>query len=86
LPIFVSECAGMEASGDGPINDAEWQAWIDWMETNKLSWVFWSVSDKDETCSVLKKSAASNGNWRETDLKKYGIKAREYLRKYNKGQ
>ncbi len=84
LPIFISECAGMEATGDGPLNYEEWQAWIDWMEANKLSWIFWSVSDKDETCSVLKKSAASNGNWKESDLKEYGVKAREYLRRYNK--
>jgi endoglucanase len=84
LPIFVSECAGMEASGDGALDNAEWQKWIDWMEMNQLSWVFWSVSDKDETCSVLKKSAASEGGWKEKDLKEYGVKAREFLRKYNK--
>ena len=84
LPIFISECAGMEASGDGPINLAEWQKWIDWMEANKLSWITWSVSDKDETCSVLKKSAASQGNWKEADLKESGIKAREFIRTYNK--
>jgi endoglucanase len=84
LPVFVSECAGMEASGDGPLDYEEWQSWMDWMEANKLSWIFWSVSDKDETCSVLKKSAASSGNWKESDLKEYGIKAREYIRKYNR--
>lgn len=84
LAIFVSECAGMEATGDGPLDYAEWQKWVDWMEANQLSWIFWSVSDKDETCSVLKKSAASEGGWKESDLKEYGIKAREYIRKYNK--
>lgn len=84
LPVFVSECAGMEASGDGPIDQEEWQKWIDWMEANKLSWVFWSVSDKEETCSVLKKSAASAGGWKESDLKESGIKSREYIRKYNR--
>jgi endoglucanase len=84
LPIFISECAGMEASGDGPLNYEEWESWMSWMEANQLSWIFWSVSDKDETCSVLKKSAASEGNWQEKDLKEYGIKAREYIRRYNK--
>jgi endoglucanase len=83
LPIFISECAGMEATGDGPINYEEWQKWIDWMEQRQLSWITWSVSDKDETCSVLKKSAASNGGWKEADLKESGIKTRAYLRKYN---
>jgi len=83
LPIFVSESAGMEASGDGPLNYVAWQEYIDWMEANKLSWITWSVSDKDETCSILKKSAKSKGNWKTRDLKESGIKVREYLRKYN---
>jgi len=84
LPVFVSECAGMEATGDGPLNMAEWQKWIDWMESRGISWVTWSVSDKDETCSVLKKSASSTGKWKESDLKESGIKTREYLKNLNK--
>jgi endoglucanase len=84
LPVFISESAGMEATGDGPLNLVEWQKWIDWMELRGLSWITWSVSDKDETCSVLKKSASSSGNWKESDLKESGIKTREYLRKLNK--
>jgi len=82
LPIFISESAGMEASGDGKIDRDEWQKWIDWSEKNKLSWITWSVSDKDETCSVLKAGAAANGNWTENDLKESGILVRQYLRKY----
>jgi len=84
LPIFISECAGMEASGNGPLNYEEWQKWIDWMEARQISWINWSVSDKDESCSVLQKTASSDGNWKEADLKESGIKTREYLRKYNK--
>jgi len=84
LPVFVSECAGMEATGDGPLDYKEWQLWIDWMEERGLSWITWSVSDKDETCSVLKKSAASDGNWKESDLKESGIKTRSYLKTLNK--
>jgi endoglucanase len=84
LPVFISESAGMEATGDGPLNPAEWQNWIDWMETRGLSWITWSVSDKDETCSMLQKSAASNGNWKENDLKESGVKTRAYLKALNK--
>jgi len=83
LPVFISECAGMEATGNGPLNYEEWQKWIDWMEVRGLSWITWSVSDKDETCSVLQKTASSDGNWKETDLKESGLKTREYLRKFN---
>ena len=86
IPIFISESAGMEASGDGPLNEAEWTKWIDWAEQNKISWVTWSVSDKDETCSVLYPTASSTGNWEESDLKESGIKARALIRKYNESE
>lgn len=79
LPLFISESAGMEATGNGPINKAEWQKWIDWSEKNRISWITWSVSDKDETCSVLKAGAPSDGNWKYSDLKESGVLAREYL-------
>jgi endoglucanase len=72
----------MEATGDGALNDAEWQKWIGWAEENKISWITWSVSDKNETCSVLYPSAKSNGNWREKDLKESGKKARALLKQY----
>lgn len=86
IPIFISECAGMEASGDGPLNMEEWQSWIEWCENHKISWIFWSVSDKDETCSVLQTSASSNGGWKEANLKESGIRSRDFIRKYNNGK
>ena len=82
LPVFISECAGMEATGDGPLNNKEWQAFVKWMDEKKLSWLGWSVSDKKETCSVLERSAASNGNWSETDIKEWGRLIKSYLSNY----
>jgi endoglucanase len=81
IPLFVSESAGMEASGNGNIDYNEWNSWIDWMKTNKISWVSWSIADKNETCSMVNPSASSEGNWKENDLKESGIKTRELLRK-----
>ena len=83
LPLFISESAGMEATGNGPLNMDEWNQWIDWAESNKISWITWSVSDKNETCSVLQTSAGDTGNWKESDLKESVKKARELIRKYN---
>ncbi len=82
LPIFVSESAGMEATGDGPINSIEWQEYIDWMDARKLSWITWSISSKDETCSMLNDAANFDGNWKDSDLKESGKKTRAYLKKY----
>jgi len=83
VPIFVSECAGMEASGNGPLNYEEWQKWTDCMEAEKISWVNWSLSDKDETCSMLLPRAKANGKWTDDVIKAAGKKVRENLRKYN---
>ncbi len=83
LPLFISESAGMEATGNGPLDMEEWNQWIDWAESNKISWITWSVSDKNETCSVLQTSAGDTGNWKESDLKESGRKTREMIRKYN---
>ncbi|MCW3078990.1 glycoside hydrolase family 5 protein [Segetibacter sp.] len=82
IPIFISESAGMEASGNGPLNMDEWGKWIDWSEKNKVSWVTWSVSDKNETCSVLLPSAGSEGKWEEKDLRDSGKETRKLLRSY----
>ncbi|MDR0894400.1 MAG: glycoside hydrolase family 5 protein [Prevotellaceae bacterium] len=72
LPLFVSECAGMEASGDGPIDRASWNEWVAWMNYHHLSWAAWSVSDKDETCSMLLPAAASEGGWGDDVIKEWG--------------
>ena len=80
LPIFISESAGMDATGDGKLDDEEWNKYINWMQEKKLSWITWSVSDKDESCSVLNKSASSDGNWTDKDLKESGLKTKGYLR------
>ena len=81
LPLFVSECAGMEASGDGAVNKEEWNAWLDWMQKNSISWAAWSISDKDETCSMIKTTGSSNGNWKKEDLKEWGQIVQEELMK-----
>jgi len=82
LPLFISESAGMEASGNGPLDETEWQKWLDWAEQHRISWIIWSVSDKDETCSVLLPSASSTGQWKDSDLKPSGLKSRALLKKY----
>ncbi|MDR3188794.1 MAG: glycoside hydrolase family 5 protein [Prevotellaceae bacterium] len=72
LPIFVSECAGMESSGDAAINLDEWRRYLQWMQQNNLSWVAWSISDKDETCSMVASPASPASGWQDSDLKAWG--------------
>jgi endoglucanase len=84
IPVFVSECGSMDASGNGPIDYDEWAKWTEWMNSNKISVVCWSVSDKDETCSMLVKGASSTGSWKNEDLKEWGNVTREMLRSQSK--
>ncbi|KAA6338622.1 Endoglucanase [termite gut metagenome] len=79
LPIFVSECAGMEANGDGAIHYEEWGIWLEWMKKNSISWAAWSISDKDETCSMIQTTGASEGGWKDSDLKRWGIIVKKEL-------
>ncbi|MCX6223712.1 MAG: hypothetical protein NTV01_03005 [Bacteroidia bacterium] len=48
--------------------------------------MLWSVSDKDESCSVLKSTADTRGNWPESELKEWGILSRKLIRQYNLGK
>jgi endoglucanase len=81
IPLFVTECAGMEATGDGPIDSASWNTWLAWMEKNKISWTAWSVADKNETCSMLFPSASSEGNWTKDEIKLWGEVVKKALLK-----
>jgi endoglucanase len=84
LPLFASEYGGCEASGNGPLNMEEWNAWVNWTEERKISWCKWSISDKNETCSVLVSRAKATGGWPLTELKPSGVHTRELLRKLNR--
>lgn len=79
IPVFISECAATEASGDGKLDEAEWKAYVDWMAARKLSWCTWSVSDKVETCSMFVPGANPKGNWREDEIKPWGNIVRQQL-------
>lgn len=83
VPVFVSESAAMEASGNGPLDEVEWKKWIDTMERLGISWVNWSLSDKDETCSMLLPRAKPDGGWADDVIKKWGKMVREQLRRFN---
>lgn len=80
LPIFVSECAGMEATGDGPIDIEEWKLWIDWMDAKKISWAAWSIADKNETCSMIQSADSPVSDWGDEDLKEWGKIVRSTLK------
>lgn len=83
IPVFISECAGMEATGDGAIDHAEWERWREWMEEKQLSWAAWSIADKNESCSMIRDQQAPIASWEDEDLKEWGKIVRKTIRSSN---
>ena len=84
LPLMITEWGVGESNGNGKFKRDWVKTWFDWMETNKLSWVNWNITDKDETTALLMPDAPYNGGWTDDDLSSAGVYIREKLRELNK--
>lgn len=80
LPVFISECAACEASGDGDFDLESWDNWTSWAKANDVSVVAWSISEKDETCSMLIPGTDPLALWTEDDIKPWGKIVRNWLK------
>ncbi len=83
LPIFVSEFGTCEYTGDGRYNFQETDTWINFLEQNYISWVNWSLNDKQEAASVLVPGASTSGGWTDSQLTESGKYIRNKIRSYN---
>lgn len=72
LPIFVSEFGISEASGNGNINIDEANKWIDLLNSNNISFVYWNLSNKNESTALLKSSTSKLDNWNMEELSDAG--------------
>lgn len=72
LPIFVSEFGISESSGTGTINIDEANKWIDLLNLNDISYVYWNLSNKNESTALLKNSTDKSNNWSNEELSDAG--------------
>lgn len=73
IPLFVTEWGTVGASGDGAMDVAESDTWMDFLYDNNISHANWSVSDKAEGASILKPGTNKpNGGWTDADLTESG--------------
>ena len=54
ISLFVSEWGVSDASGNGGVFLDEAEKWVQFMNENNLSYVAWSLSNKDESSALLK--------------------------------
>lgn len=71
LPIFVSEFGISDASGNGNVDIAEGNTWIDFLNENNISWMCWNLSNKNESSSLLKNTDKVTG-WTKDELSDEG--------------
>ena len=79
VPIFVTEFGVSDASGNGGVYLDEANKWISFIKSNKLSFINWSLADKNESSALLKpnnkvikdSSLSSSGKYIKNVLKNY---------------
>lgn len=82
IALFVTEFGDCDYSGNGELGYAQTEEWFAFMDKYKLSWCNWSVSDKNETASILKPKAGLS-NWEDYMLTPSGKYIRdELIKKY----
>ena len=68
LAIFATEWGTTDASGDGKVDSASSDVWLDFLKDRKISWCNWSISDKGESSAALRSGAGVDGNWAASAL------------------
>lgn len=72
LPVFVSEFGLCDASGNGAIDYGQSAQWMELIKKNNLSYCCWSLSNKNETCSVIGSWCQKTADWAESELSEAG--------------
>jgi len=80
IPVFISECAACDATGDGTIDFDSWAEWNSWATANGISMLSWSIGDKNETCSMFTSEASSEGPWNEDVIKPWGKTTKDWIK------
>lgn len=79
IPLFVTEWGTVSASGDGDMDAAESDTWLQFLYDNNISHANWSVSDKLEGASILKPGSNGEDGWTDTDLTESGNYVKSHI-------
>jgi len=80
VALFATEFGTTISDGgsDGMVDSVETTIWLDWADSNFISWANWSIVDKGEASAALISGAADTGGWADDNLSVSGkwIRAR----------
>jgi len=85
IPIFITEFGlspddgGQASNKDSIICTDSAAMWLDWADSNKVSWANWSLSNADQSSAALTMAASYNGNWPDAVVSPSGMWIRSRL-------
>ena len=80
LPVFVSEFGTCDASGNGSNDFNQSKQWLSLLDKYGISYCNWNLANKNESSSVFKESASTDGNWSSGDYSEAGAWIRKWFR------
>ena len=72
IPVIISECSICNADGNQNIDYSSGEEWMKLINKYQLSYVFWNLSNKDESSALLKPSCDKLSGFTEEDLSDTG--------------
>lgn len=72
LPVIVSEFGISDASGNGTLDEAEGNAWMQFLDERNIGRICWSISNKNEACALLTPDNPKTSGWSDSDLSGQG--------------
>lgn len=67
IPVFISECSICDASGNGGLDKASADEWKKFINENGLSFIEWSLSNKNESSAILVPSCKKTSGFTDSD-------------------
>ena len=72
LPVIVSEFGICDASGQGAVNTKEADKWMKLLADNSIGYCVWNMSNKQETCALIKSDVSKTSGFTRDDLSESG--------------
>jgi endoglucanase len=63
LPLFVTEFGTVTYTGGGAVDLASSAAWLDLLDSKKISYANWTYSDANESSAAFRPGTCSAGSW-----------------------
>ena len=79
-PVFIDEFSICDASGDGIVDYGSAAAWRALIQRHGLSYMAWSLSNRDESAALIRADCNKTSDWGDGDITDTGRWVRDALR------